>query len=123
MDAQKHNKIDNEICEINARPPFPPVITAQDLVPTEVSTKVESVRIPNAFIAYRMALVRELKSQNVACHRSNVSTLASRLWAEEPEEVKDVYRNMATDAQLFHNKARGLKFLPYQQFPTPDDDI
>jgi len=103
------------------RPPFPPVITAQDLIPTDVSNKVETVRIPNAFIAYRMALVRELKSKKVACHRSNVSSLASRLWAEEPEDVKNTYRKMATDAQLMHNQARGLTFLSYEQSTSTDN--
>jgi hypothetical protein len=105
----------------NLRPPYPPVITAQDLIPTDVSNKVESVRIPNAFIAYRMALVRELKSKKVACHRSNVSSLASRLWAEEPEDVKNTYRKMATDAQMLHNQARGLTFLSYEQSTSTDN--
>ncbi|CAB4428807.1 unnamed protein product [Rhizophagus irregularis] len=104
------------------QPPFPPVITAQDLIPTDISSnKVESVRIPNAFIAYRMALVRQLKSQKVACHRSNVSSLASRLWAEEPEDVKNTYRKMATDAQMLHNQARGLTFLSYEQSTSSDN--
>src|SRR6266542_4340095 len=90
--SQKRNDI---------RPPFPPVITAQELILTDISSnKVESVRIPNAFIAYRIALVRQLKLQKVALHRSNVSSLASRLWAEEPENVKNTYRKMATDAQI-----------------------
>jgi hypothetical protein len=102
--------------KITIRPPYPPVITAQDLIPTNISSnKVESVRIPNAFIAYRMALVRQLKSQKVVYHRSNVSSLASRLWAEEPEEVKNTYRKMATDAQMLHNQARGLIFFSYEQ--------
>ncbi|RIA88413.1 hypothetical protein C1645_774878 [Glomus cerebriforme] len=104
------------------RPPFPPVITAQDLIPTDISSsKVETVRIPNAFIAYRMALVRQLKSQKVACHRSNVSSLASRLWAEESEDVKNTYRKMATDAQMLHNQARGLTFLSYEQSTSTDN--
>ncbi|CAG8761592.1 10878_t:CDS:1, partial [Rhizophagus irregularis] len=67
-----------------------PVITAQDLILTDISSnKVELVRIPNAFIAYKMALVRQLKSQKVACHQSNVSLY---LWAEEPEDVKNTYQ-------------------------------
>src|SRR6266480_4094491 len=87
----------------HVRPPFPPVITAQDLIPTDVSNKVETVRIPNAFIAYRMALVRELKSKKVAYHRSNVSSLASRLWAEEPKDVKNTYKKISADAQILYN--------------------
>jgi len=104
----------------DVRPSFPPKISAQDLIPTECS-KTETVRIPNAFIAYRMALVRELKSKKVACHRSNVSSLASKLWAEEPEDVKNTYRKMATDAQLLHNQARGLTFLSYEQSTSTDN--
>ncbi|RIA79661.1 hypothetical protein C1645_840186 [Glomus cerebriforme] len=106
------------------RPPYPPVITAQDLIPTNISSnKVETVRIPNAFIAYRMALVRQLKLQKVACHRSNISTLASRLWAEEPEDVKNTYRKMATDAQTLHNNIRGLTFLSYKQSTSQDEPL
>jgi len=104
----------------DVRPSFPPKISAKDLIPTECS-KAETVRIPNAFIAYRMALVRELKSKKVACHRSNVSSLASRLWAQEPENVKDTYRKMATDAQMMHNQARGLTFLSYEQSTSTDN--
>jgi len=122
---QKIHKMDESMISAqknNIRPPFPPVITAQDLIPTDISTnKVESVRIPNAFIAYRMALVRQLKSQKVACHRSNVSSLASRLWAEEPDDVKNTYRKMATDAQLLHNQSRGLTFLSYEQSTSSDN--
>ena len=61
------------------RPSFPPKISARDLIPTEFSKSPETVRIPNAFIAYRMALVREMKLKKVACHRSNVSSLTSKL--------------------------------------------
>ncbi|GBC03190.1 hypothetical protein RclHR1_05000003 [Rhizophagus clarus] len=108
----------------NVRPSYPPIITAQDLIPMDISSsKVESVRIPNAFIAYRMALVKQLKLQKVACHRSNVSSLASHLWAEEPEDVKNTYRKMAIDAQKLHDQARGLTFLSYEQFTTSDDNV
>ncbi|CAI2167618.1 13360_t:CDS:1 [Funneliformis geosporum] len=110
-----NNKLPHEDSKLTARPPFPPKLTAYDLIPTEVSSKAENVRIPNAFIAYRMALVRELKSQKVASHRSNVSTYASRLWAEEPEHVKETYRKMANDATILHNKSRGITFLCYEQ--------
>ncbi|CAI2165299.1 613_t:CDS:1 [Funneliformis geosporum] len=103
---------------MSARPPFPPTLTARDLIPAEINNGIEAVRTANAFIAYRMALVRELKLQRVPCHRSNVSSHASRLWAEEPEEVKDVYRKMATDAQLLYNKTRGITFLYEQPIPN-----
>ena len=117
------NTSQKNIRNSDIRPPFPPVITAQDLIPAEISSKAEIVRIPNAFIAYRMALVRELKSQNIAYHRSNVSSLASRLWAEESKEVKDIYRKMTTDAQILYNQARGLTFLSYEQSTSTDNVI
>ncbi|GET67411.1 hypothetical protein GLOIN_2v1476190 [Rhizophagus irregularis DAOM 181602=DAOM 197198] len=41
---------------------------------------------------YKMALVRQLKSQKVACHQSNVSLY---LWAEEPEDVKNTYQKLS----------------------------
>ncbi|RIA90897.1 hypothetical protein C1645_822724 [Glomus cerebriforme] len=104
------------------RPPYPPVITAQDLIPTGISSnRTETMRVPNAFIAYRMALVRQLKSQKVVCHRSNVSSLASRLWAKESEDVKNTYRKMVTDAQMLHNQARGLTFIFYEKSTSTDN--
>ncbi|CAG8473623.1 14220_t:CDS:1 [Funneliformis caledonium] len=110
-------KIENIIG--TSRPPFPPVLTAKELLPKgEKSKKKENVRIPNAFIAYRMALVRELKSKRVPCNRSNISSHASRLWKQEPKEVKDVYRKMANDAQLLFNQIRGLTFLYEQSIPN-----
>ncbi|GBC03189.1 hypothetical protein RclHR1_05000002 [Rhizophagus clarus] len=62
-----------------------------------------------------MSLAKQLKSQKVACHRSNVSFLASRLWAEEPEEpedVKNTYRKMVIDAQMMHNQGNPMIISP-----------
>src|SRR5438270_5163370 len=91
----------------NIRPPFPPTIAVQDLVPTS------NAKVPNAFIVYRMALSRELKVQNVSYDRSRISSIASRLWAEEPENVKNTYKQLVADAQLAHNQSRGFKFFSY----------
>ncbi|RIA86509.1 hypothetical protein C1645_740799 [Glomus cerebriforme] len=114
------NSFDNNYSN---RPPFPPIITAQDLIPEDISSsEAETFKIPNAYIAYRRALVKHLRSQKVACHRSNISSLASRLWSEESEDVKNAYRKMATDAQMLYNQARGLTFLPYEQ-PTSTDNM
>ncbi|CAG8667233.1 15208_t:CDS:1, partial [Funneliformis mosseae] len=115
------NKSSNKNSKLTLRPPFPPTLTAHDLLPSEKSiNRSENVRIPNAFIAYRMALVRELKLKNVASHRSNVSTYASRLWAEESDHVKDVYKKMANDATMLYNKARGITFLSYERSGSSD---
>ncbi|RIA83296.1 hypothetical protein C1645_786735 [Glomus cerebriforme] len=80
---------DSENNNNHIRPPFPPVITAQDLIQSNDAT-----RVPNSFIAYRMALVREYKLKNVSCNRSEISSRASRLWKEEPDYIKNTYKNL-----------------------------
>jgi hypothetical protein len=100
--------------DINISVPFPPQITAQDLVPDEAEGDRKR-KISNAFIAYRKALVKEIKSRNIAYDRSKVSSLASHLWENEPKNVKEVYRKMSNEAQLRYNQyiqSRGA-FIPY----------
>src|SRR5437870_12218870 len=88
--------------------PFPPKITAQDLIPTAGN---HNLKIPNAFIIYRIELVRELKSQNIVFDRTKTSTLASKLWANEPIHVKKYYKDMSSKATFQYNQARGLTFI------------
>src|SRR6266487_1457243 len=111
----------NENFEISV--PFPPKITIQDLIPAAGN---HNLKVPNAFIAYRIELVRELKSQNIFFDRTKISTLASKLWAKEPEEVKKYYKLMSSEARLQYNQGRGLTFISNSDntiptIPTQDD--
>src|SRR4051794_33816938 len=111
----------NENFEISV--PFSPQISIQDLIPTDRIEGNRNPRIPNAFIAFRIALVKELKAQQIVYDRTKVSTLASTLWAKVPEQVKKYYKDMSIEAQLQYNQARGLTFISQNSVPIQDDDF
>src|SRR3954452_4546901 len=114
----------NENVEISV--PFPPQISIQDLFPADrkaLTAGNRSPKIPNAFIAFRIALVKELKAQQIVYDRTKVSTLASTLWAKVPEQVKKYYKDMSIEAQLQYNQARGLTFISQNSVPIQDDDF
>jgi len=83
------------IIENQIRPPFPPNITAHELL------KYKS--IPNPFIIYRIAVKMECKSKNITIERKSVSNIASSLWKSEPAIVKNTYKEIENDAKILYN--------------------
>ncbi|CAG8503488.1 uncharacterized protein OCT59_010253 [Rhizophagus irregularis] len=84
------SKIENQY-----RPPFPPNITAYELLNYK--------SVPNPFIIYRIAVRMECKSKNITIERKNVSNIASNLWKSEPAIVKNTYKEIEIDAKILHN--------------------
>ncbi|PKK71191.1 hypothetical protein RhiirC2_865757 [Rhizophagus irregularis] len=74
--------------------PFPPQITAEEVL--DRGKDKERRKAPNNFIIYRMALAKELKSQNISnINLINISALAALKWNNEPDEVKQAYKDIS----------------------------
>ncbi|GBC09540.1 hypothetical protein RclHR1_08960007 [Rhizophagus clarus] len=78
--------------------PFPPPITAKDLIVQKKGGEVPS-RSPNAFLIYRRLFVKELQAQNYAFKMTDVSTMAATNWKQESEQVKRKYLEIAGEAK------------------------
>ncbi|CAB4417284.1 unnamed protein product [Rhizophagus irregularis] len=87
------SKIENQINQF--RPPFPPIITAHELLNYK--------SVPNHFIIYRIAVKMECKSKNIIIERKFVSNIASILWKSEPASVKNTYKEIENDAKILYN--------------------
>ncbi|CAB4416548.1 unnamed protein product [Rhizophagus irregularis] len=87
------SKIENQINQF--RPPFPPIITAHELLNYK--------SVPNQFIIYRIAVRMGCKSKNITIERKFVSNIASILWKSEPASVKNTYKEIENDAKILYN--------------------
>ncbi|RIA80524.1 hypothetical protein C1645_838547 [Glomus cerebriforme] len=83
----------------NIKPSFPSTLTINDLIKnTNKNNKQNS--IPNPFIVYRMALIKEYRIKNRKLPpMSEVSKIAKDFWKFEPMHVKDFYKSLVKDAK------------------------
>ncbi|KAG9298890.1 hypothetical protein G9A89_015911 [Geosiphon pyriformis] len=89
------------------KPPFPPNIIPEQLI-TNALAKLEKTgkvsQIPNAFLIYRLVLKNEMVKKNIFLGMRELSGIASKLWNEEPENVKTYYQELSNEAKtLFQN--------------------
>ncbi|CAG8437902.1 8935_t:CDS:1 [Ambispora gerdemannii] len=84
-------------------PRFPPEVTALDLLEkatSKLQTIQQTSRIPNAFIAYRMAVCKELRRNNhPVITQPQLSSMAKQSWSKEPEHVRKEYQRIAAEAR------------------------
>ncbi|GBC05794.1 hypothetical protein RclHR1_06420017 [Rhizophagus clarus] len=104
------NNSNNNFTDV--RPSFPPDLTINDLIKKTVNnTKNKPKTFPNAYIAYRMALVKE-------CHNKNwklppmgeFSKITSNSWNTEPKHVKDFYDSLVKEAKSNY-KLNNIQFV------------
>ncbi|KAG9301823.1 hypothetical protein G9A89_004502 [Geosiphon pyriformis] len=83
--------------------PFPPEATALKLIEKallKLRTTGKTSRIPNAFIAYRMAVCKKLRSMNYpVITQPQLSSIAKEFWEKEPENVRREYQRIAAEAR------------------------
>ncbi|CAG8451737.1 5707_t:CDS:1 [Cetraspora pellucida] len=91
--------LDNEIT-INV--PFPPKINPCDLITMLPDGNVPT-RTPNAFIIYRKALIEAVRAEGHNLPMSSISSIASKQWYKEPENVKSEYKRLAIEAFNYSN--------------------
>lgn len=85
--------------------PFPPPITAQDIVLKRPSSKICS-KSPNAFFIYRKVYFDQLALLNQRFKMTDVSKLVSLYWNNECNEVKEAYKKIAQEVECELNKRR-----------------
>ncbi|CAB4424434.1 unnamed protein product [Rhizophagus irregularis] len=78
------------------RLPFPPAITAREIMSDKRKGKKAS-RPPNAFMIYRKVFSREL-AKNYRFQQMRISSLCGSSWKNEPAEVKEYYHRLAHEA-------------------------
>ncbi|CAG8566957.1 5847_t:CDS:1 [Ambispora gerdemannii] len=82
---------------------FPPEITPINLIDKAVAkleTSGETSRIPNAFIAYRIAFCKELRLiKHPVITQPQLSALVKQSWLKEEEHVRREYRRIAKEAK------------------------
>ncbi|KAG9301822.1 hypothetical protein G9A89_004501 [Geosiphon pyriformis] len=91
-------------------PRYPPVITPMKLIGKAIiklKTTGKQSRIPNAFIAYRMAVCQEIRSgKHSRITQPQLSIIVKQGWANEPEYVRKEYQQIATDARNLYKQIR-----------------
>ncbi|CAG8666782.1 9437_t:CDS:2 [Funneliformis mosseae] len=79
------------------KPTFPPTLTIDEIMPKYVKNK--SIKLPNAFIIYRMALMKEYRKENIKKSIVQLAKIARNSWSNEPLEVKHFYNRLAEDVK------------------------
>ncbi|CAB4379827.1 unnamed protein product [Rhizophagus irregularis] len=86
------------------KPKFPPIVTVKDLIKNN-NTKNKPKLFPNAFIAYRMALMKEYHNNNCKLPpMSEISKIAKNSWNMEPKHVKKSYESLVKNAKSTYMK-------------------
>ncbi|CAG8629297.1 7535_t:CDS:1 [Ambispora leptoticha] len=83
-------------------PIFPPNITVDELMANSLAKLRDNGKIskvPNAFMAYRMTLQKEIPRNKFCPTMGELSSIAGRLWENEPFFVKNYYRELAHQAK------------------------
>ncbi|CAG8501503.1 18865_t:CDS:1 [Acaulospora morrowiae] len=95
---EDNKQIDNITIEL----PFPPSVDLINLISKKSAGKIPA-RSPNAFIIYRKVFVETARRSGYSLPMTNISTLASKRWANESDEVKAMYKIIASDALAVRN--------------------
>ncbi|CAG8672837.1 7981_t:CDS:2, partial [Racocetra fulgida] len=100
-------KSPNQIVNLNSqpfiKPAFPPLVNVRELMTKQSSGRV-SVRGPNAFIIYRKVFFETARDDGYQLPMTIVSAMASQSWEQEPEIVKESYRELAKEANKIRNE-------------------
>ncbi|CAG8836369.1 4920_t:CDS:1, partial [Cetraspora pellucida] len=82
--------------------PFPPEINSHDLVILHPDGRAP--KTSNAFIIYRKLFVETARAGGYNLPMNIISSMASRSWEQEPEEVKNEYKRIAKEAFNYRNE-------------------
>ncbi|RGB37952.1 hypothetical protein C1646_665779 [Rhizophagus diaphanus] len=109
--SMKNNRNNNNINSFHLRndlaevkPSFPTTVTMKDLIRNAVNSYSRR-SLPNAFFAYRMALINEYRIKNRKLPRmGEISKIAKIFWDLEPDYVKDSYKTLTRDAKSLYKQ-------------------
>ncbi|GBB90305.1 hypothetical protein RclHR1_01720026 [Rhizophagus clarus] len=107
------------------RLPFPPKITAREIMSNKKKGKKAS-RPPNAFIIYRKVFSKEL-AKNYRFQQMRISSLCASSWKRESADVKEYYHKLAhevdkiflQDLQNDPQLPPSLELFSPSQLPSP----
>ncbi|RGB40156.1 hypothetical protein C1646_664049 [Rhizophagus diaphanus] len=86
------------------KPSFPSTLMMDDLIKKN-NTNNNPKPPPNAFVAYRMALMKEYRIKNCKLPpMSKVSKIAKNFWNMEPKYVKDFYESLVKDVKSIYKQ-------------------
>lgn len=84
--------------------PFPPLLREEDLIGPKKNSRSKS-KAPNSYFIYRKWYTICLKNGNQRNNQTSLSPYISEQWKEEPQYVKDYYRELSKRANnLFREK-------------------
>ncbi|RIA99546.1 hypothetical protein C1645_854094 [Glomus cerebriforme] len=98
------------------RLPFPPTITAREIMSNKKNGK-KATKPPNAFMIYRKVFSSEI-AKNYRFQQMKISTICSNSWKREPKSVKDHYYELAAEADALFLQSREAESQEYPQLPT-----
>ena len=98
--------------------PFPPEITAEDVIRRRSPKKLVS-RAPNKFIIYRLAYLKQLrKKKNIKkVQMTKTSSFISKAWNAERPEVKQEYKELANKVEVLLKQVREKHFVIVPEIP------
>jgi hypothetical protein len=82
------------------RPQVPP--NSLDLLPKEIADYRDSKQF-DGFSVYRHTCVQRAQNQGLNLTFRTISFMANRLWNSEPENIKQVYRDIAEEVAQTYN--------------------
>ncbi|CAG8752361.1 8113_t:CDS:1, partial [Racocetra fulgida] len=82
--------------------PFPPEINPKDLVILHPDGRIP--KPPNAFIIYRKLFVETARAGGYSLPMNIISSMASRSWEQESDEIKNEYKRIAKEAFVYRNE-------------------
>ncbi|CAG8526989.1 3975_t:CDS:1 [Ambispora leptoticha] len=116
--------------------PYLPKVTPQDLImraSARFKKNGEISRIPNAFIAFRMDIYRELRVfGDCSMSQPQLSLMCKASWESQPESVRNAYQHIAASARILYKKMiqkciqqgqNGKKVASYEQTPFLNDEM
>ncbi|CAG8542262.1 5528_t:CDS:1 [Diversispora eburnea] len=94
--------------------PFPPSISVDEIVQIHLKNRIKNVnKTVNAFIIYRKEYNHVVAKLNISS--KDVSKFARNSWENEPEVVKDYYRQMAKNVKKSYKQKSPLCFIHSNQ--------
>ncbi|CAG8576106.1 4820_t:CDS:1 [Ambispora leptoticha] len=115
---------------------YPPKVTPQDLIMrarARLEKSGEISRIPNAFIAFRMDVCRELRViGDCSMSQPQLSLMCKASWDNQPEYVRNAYQHIAASAGILYKRMiqkriqqgqNDKKVTSYEQTPFLDDEM
>ncbi|OMJ07695.1 Silenced mating-type M-specific polypeptide Mc [Smittium culicis] len=91
--------------------------------PRDASKEKRTPRPPNAFIIYRKETQSNVIKKNPGVSNKEISCIIGRMWREEPQSVKDEYKEKANQEKKNHKKMfPDYKYQPRKNKKVTKDD-